>query len=72
MDKEKEKVKPPDCYKCVHRRKLLGDEHSECKSTTARVKGNAGGIRRGWFFWPFNFDPVWLVECTGFEAKEGA
>lgn len=26
------------------------------------------GIRMGWAAWPFNFDPVWLVACDGFEA----
>jgi len=33
------------------------------------IKGNELGIRRGWFMWPANFDPVWLEECTGFKAK---
>jgi hypothetical protein len=30
---------------------------------------NPHGVRRGWANWPFNFDPIWLVECTGFEEK---
>jgi hypothetical protein len=34
------------------------------------VVGNPLGIRRGWFNWPFNFDPTWLVECGGFEVKQ--
>lgn len=33
------------------------------------IKGNAHGIRSGWFCWPFNFDPVWLENCDGFKAK---
>ena len=24
----------------------------------------------GWFFWPSNFDPVWLESCDGFTPKE--
>lgn len=28
------------------------------------------GVRGNWALWPFNFDPIWLVECLGFE-KEG-
>jgi len=36
------------------------------------VKGNPHGIERGWFNHPWNFDPVWLEECTGFESKEKA
>jgi len=35
-----------------------------------RVKANQRGIERGWFNHPWNFDPVWLEECSGFENKE--
>jgi hypothetical protein len=34
------------------------------------VMGDRTGIRRGWFNWPLNFDPVWLLTCDGFEGKE--
>lgn len=34
------------------------------------VKGNQHGIASGWFMHPLNYDPVWLEECTGFEAKQ--
>jgi hypothetical protein len=34
------------------------------------IKGDATGIRRGWFMWPANFDPVWLLNCNGFTPKE--
>lgn len=34
------------------------------------VTGDPHGIRRGWFAWPLNFDPVWLQTCDGFEGKE--
>lgn len=33
------------------------------------VIGDEHGIRRGWFGWPFNFDPTWLLACDGFEEK---
>ena len=56
----------PDCYKCVHRRDVPGDCHSRCNKMRAQVKGNEHGIRNGWFIWPLNFDPVWLVSCDGF------
>ena len=60
----------PDCYKCKHRRDIAGDCHSECGNMRAITKGNAHGIRHGWFRWPYNFDPLWLEACDGFEAKE--
>jgi hypothetical protein len=54
----------PDCYKCP------GDCHSGCANRAANVTANPAGVRRGWFSWPYNFDPVWLVSCDGFEAKD--
>ncbi len=38
--------------------------------TGLNVKGDPRGIRNGWFNWPFNFDPTWLLQCDGFEDKE--
>lgn len=34
------------------------------------IQANAHGVRSGWFAWPYNFDPVWLENCNGFEARE--
>lgn len=34
------------------------------------IRGNAHGVRSGWFIWPMNFDPVWLEICTGYEARK--
>lgn len=36
------------------------------------IKGNPTGIKNGWFNWPYNFDPTWLVNCDGFTQKEKA
>ena len=33
------------------------------------IKGNPIGIKNGWFMWPVNFDPTWLLNCDGFEEK---
>ena len=35
--------------------------------TGLNVKGNPHGIKNGWFNWPFNFDPIWLEACDGFD-----
>lgn len=32
------------------------------------VTAHEHGIRSGWFSWPFNFDPNWLVTCNGHET----
>lgn len=34
------------------------------------IKADQHGIRNGWFFWPINYDPVWLTNCDGFTPKE--
>lgn len=60
----------PNCYKCIYRRSVPGDCHSSCANEYARVTGDAHGIRSGWFFHPYNFDPIWLKECDGYKSKE--
>ena len=66
----KKKPDKPDCYKCAHRGTIPGDCHSKCDNKEANVIGDPYGIRSGWFSWPFNFDPVWLVSCDGFKPKD--
>jgi len=34
------------------------------------ITANPHGVKNGWFTWPWNFDPVWLLTCDGFEATE--
>jgi len=42
----------------------------QVKGEGIEIKGNARGIRKGWFNHPFNFDPTWLESCNGFKEKE--
>jgi hypothetical protein len=35
-----------------------------------KIEGNLQGIRRGWFVWPADFDPTWLLNCNGYKKKE--
>ena len=73
----------PNCYECKFREDLPGDCHSRCvhpsifgtgilallgrDEDAIKVEGNEHGISHGWFYWPLNFDPVWMKSCTGFE-----
>jgi len=34
------------------------------------IKASPHGMINGWFNWPFNFDPVWLEGCDGFERRD--
>lgn len=71
MKTEQTQSKPtkPNCYECKHRRDLSGNAHSVCTNPLALVTGDAHGIANGWFFHPYNFDPIWLASCEGFEDK---
>lgn len=70
--------KPPNCYECVYREEVPGSCHSSCNkgmesifgNDTINVTGNEHGIKKGWFYFPFNFDPVWLESCDGFESRK--
>src|SRR6266545_4726230 len=57
---------------------LLGGNRRVClglitepAAKTLEILGDPHGIRMGWFNWPYNFDPVWLRRCKGFEPKGG-
>lgn len=62
-----------DCYKCKYRKPLDGNAHSKCtnkKGTkTLRIEANVVGVKNGWFYFPHNYDPIWLENCEGFRAK---
>ena len=62
--------KRPNCSECAHKGSIAGDAHIRCSNYSARVSGSLHGIKSGWFVWPFNFDPVWLISCNGFKPKE--
>ena len=62
----------PQCHLCKHVGNLPYSAHRFCQAGidgTVRATGDELGIRKGWFDWPHNFDPVWLEECNGFDAK---
>lgn len=58
----------PNCYDCVHRLPVAGDTHSRCNNHSATVVAHEHGIKKGWFRWPMNFDPTWLIACDGFSS----
>jgi len=57
------------CYGCAYRKEIPGDAHSRCAFdwmkhdveglATICAQASPHGIRRGWFAFPFNYDPVW-------------
>lgn len=59
----------PNCYECVHRLEIPGNCHSRCNNHAAKVSAVGHGVANGWFRWPLNFDPTWLLTCDGFSSN---
>jgi len=60
-----------ECYSCIHRRTIPGDEHTQCAKPDPNMTGNPHGIKNGWFMYPYNFDPMWKTKlCDNYEKRE--
>ena len=46
------------------------DEGNAKNAKKLNIRAERHGVEKGWFFWPVNFDPVWLINCDGFKEKE--
>lgn len=46
------------------------DTNNMLQAMKLNIRANEYGIRSGWFMWPVNFDPVWLIQCDGFTPME--
>lgn len=59
-----------DCYSCIHKRTVPGDAHISCANPDISVQGNTHAIIKGWFFYPFLFDPAWMeTKCADFQPQ---
>ena len=66
----KSDARNPLCYSCIHRLPIDGHAHSACLSKNSNVTADPLGDEQDWFDWPYNFDPVWLRECDGYQQQE--
>ena len=58
------------CYSCKNKHNIPGDCHIGCSKPDPNMTGNPHGISNGWFFYPFNFDPIWMTKkCSNYEPK---
>ena len=69
---------PGDCHSCCRHPKvksshdtfagivdaMLGKDKDTVEELN--IMADVHGVRSGWFFWPVNFDPTWLLSCSGF------
>ena len=64
---QKERSMSKECYSCIHRRPIMGDAHIRCASPDEAMTGAVVGVKRGWFVYPYSFDPVWKTKlCSNF------
>jgi hypothetical protein len=60
-----------ECYSCRNRRDVPGDAHIECVNPDTNMTGSEHGIKKGWFYYPMLFDPVWKTKlCSNYEPLE--
>lgn len=65
-----DKTMMTECWQCKNKRAITGDAHISCAKPDPMMTGNKHGIRSGWFYYPFNFDPTWKTKmCANFEDK---
>ena len=68
---EPERDMRTECYSCKYLRRVPGNAHIMCVKPDYAMRGNAHGIRNGWFLYPFVFDPVWKEQlCANYERRE--
>lgn len=62
-----------ECFSCKFKEDIPGDTHVKCIKPDQFMQGHSHGIKRGWFNYPINFDPVWkLTKCNNYLSKKGS
>jgi len=46
------------------------NEANKINARKLQIQAHKHGILNGWFMWPIDFDPVWLLNCDGFSSNE--
>ena len=66
-----------NCYTCQFRAGAFGSAHSRCvfrwhdQKEFEAPKGDLYGIASGWWYFPLNYDPVWMItECEAHVEKD--
>lgn len=60
-----------ECHSCIYKRNVPGDAHIACAKPDPAMTGHQHGIDKGWFVYPFLFDPTWKTKvCTNYKERE--
>ena len=59
-----------ECLTCIHRRPVEGTHHISCSKPDPNMKGHPHGIRKGWFIYPYEYDPIWKIRlCDNYSSS---
>ena len=62
-----------ECYTCSKKYNIPGECHIGCIDPDRSMTGDSHGISKGWFIYPFLFDPVWKQKlCANYNEKPSA
>lgn len=73
-------AKETNCYSCIHSRSNSDNNsaHIHCrlhwsynkKNKAEHPKGAEHGIQNGWYDFPYDYDPIWMIEpCKHYTTK---
>ncbi|PIT96492.1 hypothetical protein COT94_00080 [Candidatus Falkowbacteria bacterium CG10_big_fil_rev_8_21_14_0_10_37_14] len=63
------------CYGCAYKQNVPGDAHIACsfnfkKAEKPLPQGDPHGIKNGWYSFPVNYDPNWMMtECQAYAEE---
>jgi hypothetical protein len=67
-----ERTMQSECWACTHKRLVPGECQIRCANPDPEMTGHPHGIRRGWFWYPIHFDPVWKArDCANYTPAKG-
>ena len=59
-----------ECWYCKEKREVPENAHIKCANPDPEMTGDERGKRKGWFYYPASFDPIWKTKkCSNFSQK---
>jgi len=63
------------CWSCAYKKSIPGDAHIRCRfdwvgQEFPMPRGDEHGIKNGWYWFPLNYDPVWMLFPCSQWAKD--
>ena len=60
-----------NCWSCKNKEEVPGNCHIRCTKPDPDMTGKEHGIRKGWFSYPYLFDPIWATKkCCNYDQEK--